>query len=356
LGPYGGAIADAVDRRKLVLLTSGMLILVSLLFALQAALELRQVWLLYALTALQSCFSAIGAPASRAFVPRLLPRERIAAAASLSQLSFQTSILVGPLLAGAIIATAGLRVAYVVDAASFVCSFYAVLRLPPIRVQGGGTPPGFRAVAEGLRFVRNQPVIGAVLLVDIMAMVFGMPRALFPALAETHFGGGPQAVGLLFAAPAIGGVLCAGLSGSLSHVRRQGMAVLLAAAVWGAACAGFALMSQLWLGVLLLAIAGGADMVTGVFRSTILQVNSPDFIRGRIGSVGLVVDAGGPRLGDVESGVIAALTSPVISAVSGGLACVVGVALIGLAIPAFTHYDSEARAKEAQETSASPAP
>ena len=340
LGLLGGAIADAFDRRTLVLVTTTLLALVSLLFALQALLDLRQLWLLYVLIAVQSCLSAVNQPAQRTFIPRLLPPDRIPAATALSFLSFHASNTAGPLVAGLIIAAAGLQTAYIVDAVSFIFAFYGVMRLPAMPPQGGGSPPGLRAVVEGLRFVRRQPVIAKVLLVDLNATIFGMPFALFPALAAMHFGGGPRTVGLLYAAPAIGGVIVSAGSGPLSHIHHQGRAVLIAVAIWGAAIAGFGATKLLWLGVLLLAIAGAADVVNGVFRTTIIQVNTPDALQGRVNSVGFVVGAGGPRLGDVESGVVASVTSPVFSAVSGGLISVVGVVLLGLINPAFARYDA----------------
>lgn len=340
LGLLGGSIADAFDRRKLALVTTTLLALVSLLFALQAMLDLRWLWLLYVLIAVQSCLSAIDQPARRTFIPRLLPPNRIPAATALSFLSFHVSNTVGPLAAGIIIAASGLQTAYIVDAASFFFSFYGVLRLPAMPPHGGGAPPGLRAVVEGLRFVRRQRIIARSLLVDLNATIFGMPFALFPALAATRFGGGAQTVGLLYAAPAIGGVIASACSGPLSHIHRQGRAVLIAVAIWGAAIAGFGATRLLWLGVLLLAIAGAADVVNGVFRTTIIQVNTPDALQGRVNSVGFVVGAGGPRLGDVESGIVASVISPAFSAVSGGLASVIGVVLLGLTSPAFTRYDT----------------
>lgn len=348
LGLLGGSFADAVDRRRLVLVTSSLLAMVSLVFAAQALLDLRQLWLLYVLTACRSGLFAIDQPARRAFIPRLLPPDLFPAAAALSFLSFQVSLIVAPLLAGVIIAAAGLQTAYLVDAVTFIFAIYGVLRLRPMPPQPGvrgerargGAPAGLAAVAEGLRFVRHQPVLATVLLVDLNGTIFGMPFALFPALAATHFGGGAKTVGLLYAAPAIGGLLLGALSGPLSHIRRQGLAVLVAIGVWGMAIAGFGLTGWLWLAVPLLAVAGAADVVNGVFRSTILQVNTPDALQGRVSSVGYVVGAGGPSLGDVEAGVVAAATSPVISAVSGGLACLVGVVVLGLAVPALARYDA----------------
>jgi hypothetical protein len=349
LGLLGGSIADAFDRRKLVMVTTTLLAVVSLLFALQALLDLRQLWLLYALIAGQSCLSAIDQPARRVFISRLLPPDRIPAAAALGFLSFQVSLTAGPLLAGAIIAALGLQAAYIVDAVSFFFSFSGVLRLPAMPPQDSGARPGLRAVVEGLQFVRRQPILATALLVDLNATIFGMPFALFPALAATRFGGGPQTVGLLYAAPAIGGMIVSTCSGPLSHLHRQGRAVLMAVAVWGAAIAGFGATHLLSLGVLLLAVAGGADVVNGVFRTTIIQVNAPDALQGRVNSVGFVVGAGGPRLGDVESGIVASLTSPAFSAVSGGLVSVIGVVLLGLTRPAFARYDARKDARNAPE-------
>ena len=341
LGLLGGSIADAFDRRKLVMGTTTLLAVVSLLFALQALLDLRWLWLLYVFIAVQSCLSAIDQPARRTFIPRLLPPDRIPAATALSFLSFHVSNTIGPLVAGTIIAAAGLQTAYIIDAVSF---FFSVLRGSAASCHAtshaGGAPPGLRAVVEGLRFVRRQPVVAMAMLVDLNATIFGMPFALFPALASTHFGGGAQTVGLLYAAPAIGGVIASGCSGPLSHIHRQGRAVVIAVAIWGAAIASFGATNLLWLGVVLLAVAGAADVVNGVFRTTIIQVNTPDALQGRVNSVGFVVGAGGPHLGDVESGVVASLTSPGFSAVSGGLASVIGVVLLGLLRPAFTRYDT----------------
>jgi MFS-type transporter involved in bile tolerance (Atg22 family) len=213
-----------------------------------------------------------------------------------------------------------------------------VARLRAMPPEGGGAAPGIAAVAEGLRWVRHQPVIAMIFLVDLNAMIFGMPRALFPALAATHFGGGTRSVGLLYAAPAIGGLLGAAFSGPLAHVRRQGLAVLACVAIWGASIAGFSLSRSLVIGAVLLAVAGAADMVSAVFRQTILLQNVPDALLGRLSALNFVVVAGGPRFGDLEAGGVATLTTPVFSAVSGGLACVVGVVALGLAVPAFARY------------------
>ena len=337
-GLLGGSIADAVDRRKLALLTSGGLAALALLLMTQAAFHWDQPWLLYAITACQAGLFGIDSPARGTFAPRLLPAAQLPAVAALRQIGFNVGMSFGPLVAGVVIATVGLQTAYAIDAASFFFAMYAVLRLPEMKPEGGGTKAGMRSVVEGFTYLRSQPVVLMTFAVDINAMVFGMPRALFPALAIEHFHGGAQTVGFLYSAPALGALLGALVSGPLGRVRRQGWAVLISIAVWGLAIAGFGLTSMLWLGLVMLAIAGAADMVSAVFRSAIMLEATPDAMRGRLNGVFLVVVAGGPRLGDLEAGTAAALVSPTFSVVSGGLACVAGVALLGALVPSFVRY------------------
>lgn len=339
-GLIGGAIADAMDRRKLLLITNSLLAVVTGLLFLQAALDLRQVWLLYVLIACQAGLFAVDAPARRAIIPRLLPDRQIPAATALSQVLFNLATVVGPLLAGVMIATLGFAWAYGLDAVSFAAALVAVVRLRPVPPLGGGTAAGIGSVMEGLRFLRTQPVVLMTFAVDVNAMVFGMPRALFPALAMGRFGGGPESVGLLYAAPAFGALLGALLGGWFGRVRRQGLAVLVAVAAWGLAIVGFGLSTAMWLAVLMLAIAGAADMVSAVFRNSILQVATPDAMRGRLNGVFIAVVAGGPRLGDVEAGAVAAAVSPQFSVVSGGVACLAGVALLAGLVPAFAKYEA----------------
>jgi len=367
-GLYGGAIADAVDRRRLTLCTSSALALCSLALALYALTHHHAVWPLYLVVFLQAGLFGIDSPARGAMLPRLLPTEVLPAANALSQVGFNLGLTVGPVLAGGLVATVGFGAAYGVDAASFLVAVYAVWRLPPMppaRFVSAGAPPqrrpvGPSAVAEGLRFLRGQPVLLMSFLVDIDAMVFGMPRALFPALSRSFFHGGPATVGLLNAAPAIGALTSAAVGGWVSRVRRQGVAVCVAIAVWGAAIAAFGFTRTLWLGMLALAVAGAADNVSAVFRSTILQVVTPDALRGRLQGVFIVVVSGGPRLGDLEAGAVAALSSPFFSVVSGGLACIAGVGLLAAAVPAFVRYDAARGARrgvpwsESEELSAAP--
>lgn len=336
-GLFGGSFADTTDRRKLVLVTTWLTMAVSLLFAGQAVLGLEQVWLLYLLAAFQAGLFAVNVPATRTFMPRLLPPERITAGAALSQLSFQFSLVVGPLLAGGVTALTGAGVAYLLDAASFCFLLVAVVRLPPMTAQEEGSSPGLAGVTGGVRYVRRRPVLSGILLLDISSTVFGMPMALFPAIAAERFGSESSA-GLLYAAPAVGGVVAGVLSGPLSRIDRQGRAGLVAVVVWGLSIAAFAGTGMLWLAMLLLAGAGAADMASGVFRSAILQLGTPDALRGRVNALGFVVGEAGPNLGHVRAGLVAQLTSPAISAATGGLACVAGAVLTAVAAPALVRY------------------
>jgi MFS family permease len=341
LGLFGGSIADAVDRRRLVLITGSGLTFVSVVFALQALLDWRQVWLLYLLTAIGAAVGAIDVPARRTFIPRVLPLERLPAAAALSQLSFQVAIIAAPVLAGVLIATVGLEAAYGLDALTFVAVLYSVRRLPPMRPEGGGSAVSLRSVIEGLKYAANHKLIGMIFLIDLNATVLAMPTALFPALADTHFGGGPRTVGYLYAAIGVGGLVAAVLSGPLGHIRHQGRAMLISVAVWGAGIGSVGLTHSLWLAVILLAIAGAADIVTTVFRATILQTKTPDELRGRLNSLDFIVGLGGPNLGNVRAGAVAGLVGPVASIITGGAACVLGILALSTSKP-FRRYDAKA--------------
>jgi MFS family permease len=340
IGLAGGSVIDAVNRRMLVLITSSSLAVVSAAFAAQAFAGLRQVWLLYTLVAVQSALTAIDRPARSTFIPSLLPASQLPAGMALNRLSFQITLTVGPALAGLIAATPqlGLRACYLIDAASFAAALYGVGRLPPMRPRAGATRPGPRAVADGIGFIRRSQVLAGVFLADLNATVFGLPVALFPAINAERFGGNPRTLGLFTAAIGLGGLASAVLSGPLRHISRQGRAMLVAVTIWGAAFAGFAVASSLWLTLTLLAVAGAADTFTVVFRGVILQSVTPDQFRGRVMAADYVVGAGGGQLGNLEAGALGSLTSPVISALTGGLATVAGALVIGLALPAFTRY------------------
>jgi MFS family permease len=337
VGLLGGLIADRVERRGLVLITSSLLSLASVGLLAQAWLGLRSTLLLYALVAAQSCLFGLDAPARRTFTPRLLRPESLLAASALNQFSFQGGVMLGPLLAGFLVAWAGLPVAYLFDVLSFAAAIWGVFGLPRMRPDGE-TRPGLREALDGFRFVASTPIMAAMALTDVAAMLFGMPRALFPALAALRFGGGASTVGMLYAAIAVGGFSASVFSGPLARVRRQGAVVALAAGLWGLAAALFALTTSLPLALALLAVAGAFDLVSVVLRQTIQLVLTPDALRGRVGAFGFAAGSVGPRLGDVESGLVASLSTPEFSAVSGGIACIVCVALLAWRLPSIRSY------------------
>jgi MFS family permease len=340
IGLLAGSVTDTTDRRKLVLVTSTCLAAVSAALAAQAFAGLGLVWLLYVLVAAQSAFGAVDRPARSTFIPGLLPASQLPAGLALNRLSFQIMLTVGPALAGLIAAAPhlGLRACYLLDAASFAASLYGVARLPAMRPRGDATRPGFRAVAAGMSFIRRSPVLSGAFLADLDATVFGLPVALFPAINAERFGGNPRTLGLFTAAIGVGGLASAAFSGPVKHVSRPGLAMLTAVAVWGAAFAGFAVASSLWVTLTLLAVAGAADTFTVVFRGTIVQTVTPDQFRGRVVAADYVMGAGGGQVGNLEAGALGSLTSPVISALSGGLVTIAGAILIGLALPAFTRH------------------
>lgn len=342
LGLFGGSIADAVDRRRLVLITGSLLMLVSMVFALQAWLDWGQLWLLYVLTAIGAAASAIDTPARRTFIPRVLPPKLLPAAAALHQLSFQAAIIAAPVLAGVLISAVGLEAAYGLDALTFVAVLVSVRRLPPMPPEGGGATFGVRSVVEGLRYAVRHPLIGMIFLIDLNATVLAMPTALFPALADTRFGGGAQTVGYLYAAIGVGGIVAGILSGPLGHLRHQGRAMLISVAIWGAAIGSVGLTHNLWIAVALLATAGAADIVTTVFRATILQTATPDDLRGRLNSLDFIVGLGGPHLGNVRAGTVAGFFGPTISILTGGLLCLLGIAALTGASKTFRRYDAKA--------------
>ena len=337
-GLYGGAIADSMDRRKLAMLTSTGLAATSGLLVLQAVLELRSVGVLYALAALQSLLAGIDSPARSSIIPRLVPRKDLAAAGALSYAGMTLATTVGPLVAGLLIAGPGLGIAYGVDTISFIAAFYSVFRLRALLPEGGGTKASTASVVEGLRFLRHQPVVTMTFAVDLVAMIFGMPRALFPALAVHRFGGDAATVGFLYAALAAGGFIGTVFGGWFSKVSRQGLAVLLSVAVWGASIVAFGLLHSLIPALIVLAASGAADAISAVFRGVILQTATPDAMRGRLQGVFIVVVSGGPRLGDLESGAAASVLSLSGAVVSGGIAVLVGVAVLAAAVPSFRRY------------------
>jgi MFS family permease len=329
----GGVVVDAVDRRVLLVwvqLARGALSLGLVANALRPEPAL---WPLYVLTAAGAGLQAVDAPARTAAIPAMVRRELLPAAAALHQILMQVGVVAGPAVAGLLVARAGLAAAYAIDVATFLLASLLALALRPLPPGAGAARAGVASIMEGFRFLRGRRALQGTFLIDLNAMVFGMPRALFPALGTELFGGGPGTVGLLYAAPGAGALLGALTAGWVGGVRRQGRAVLVAVTVWGAAITVFGLVSWLPLALALLAVAGAADVVSAVFRNAILQLTVPDGLRGRLAAIHIAVVTGGPRLGDAEAGAVAALTSPQVSVVTGGLACLAGVALLAWRIP-----------------------
>ena len=341
----GGAIADAVDRRKLLLVTQLLSAATSAGLALNASSGSPRLWPIYVLAALSAGLAGVDLPTRNAIVPRLVGRELFPSAAALAQIQFQVGQVAGPALAGVVIGQVSLAAAYWVDVASFGAAVVAVVLIAPQPPDGGGTRASLASIGEGLRYLRGRRLLVSTFLVDIDAMVFGMPRALFPALATGLYGGGAPTVGLLYAAPGAGALAGALLTGWVGRVRRQGLAVIVAVLAWGGAIAAFGLVPWLPVGLALLALAGAADVISAVFRNTILQLSVPEALRGRLSSVHIAVVTGGPQLGDAEAGAVAALTSARTSVVSGGLACVLGVLVLVRLVPELARYDARAETR-----------
>jgi MFS family permease len=336
----GGAIADAVERRRLLLLTEIGLVIVTAGLAVNAALTEPQVWPLYVIAFLATSLWAIGSPALRSLTPRLVPADQFAAASALNSLYGTLAHVGGPALSGILIAAFGLTTTYLIDVCTYAASLLAIWLLDPAPPAPEADRASVRTILEGFRFVRRTPVITGIFLLDSNAMIFGMPSALFPALADRRFHAGAEVVGFLYAAPYAGALLAVLLSGWIRHVRRQGVAVAIAASAWGLAIVGVGLAEKLWLCLLMLAAAGAADSVSATLRSTIVLSVTPEHMLGRVSGMELAQVAATPALGNIEAGILASLTSVRFSIVSGGVACIAGCLVILAAIPALLRYDS----------------
>jgi MFS family permease len=291
-------------------------------------------WPLFVFTALSAGFSGMERPARSASIPNLVSRDQLPQAFALWQILIQVGTVAGPAVAGVLLGTVGLSAVYWIDVLTFAASFGAAVAIRPMPPVDGGTKVGFGSIVEGLRFLKGRQALQGAFLIDINAMVFGLPRALFPALGTGVFHGGASTVGLLYAAPGAGALVGAVTTGWVSAIKRQGRAVLIAVAVWGAAVTGFGFTRWLPAALVLLGIAGAADVVSAVFRNTILQSSVPDSLRGRLSAVHIAVVTGGPRVGDFEAGAVASVTDSVrFSVISGGLACVAGAALLAWRLP-----------------------
>lgn len=332
----GGALADAVDRRLMVRVTEALLAAGTLVLVFNSLLPRPRAWVLFLCAALFAALNGLQRPSLDALVPRIVGPELLPSALALRSLSGTVGMIAGPALGGLLVATAGPAVTYSLDFLSFAASLAALWMMRAVPPSAGAGRPSLRSVAEGLRYARGRPELLGTYLIDINAMFFGMPMALFPAIAE-RLGG--SSVGLLYAAPAAGALCVTLTSGWAKRVNRHGLVVVLAAASWGLAIVGFGLAGSLWLAVLFLALAGASDMVSALFRMTIWNQTVPDHLRGRLAGIEVVSYTTGPLLGNAESGVVARLFGVRASVVSGGVLCLAGTALLALLLPELVRYD-----------------
>lgn len=357
-GLWGGALADAMDRRTLLIIASCGLAVSSVLLWGQAALHLNNVWVVLGLLAFQQAFYAVNSPTRSAAIPRMLPKDKIAAANALNITVTQFGSIVGPLMAGLMLAWVDLSTLYLIDAITCLLPIWATFRLaamPPSDAVEGVSRWGIGAVLDGFRYLAGNTVVLMSFVVDLIAMILGMPRALFPQMAHESFGGpvdGGTTMALLAAAMSIGAVAGGVFSGWLPRIRRQGLAVVIAIIVWGLAVTGFGVAAGfagghagtlLWVAVACLAVGGAADMVSSAFRNTILLQVASDELRGRLQGVFIVVVAGGPRIADALHGAAAASVGTATAAAGGGVLVVVGVVIATLAVPAFVRYRIDTR-------------
>jgi len=330
---WGGTLADAWDRKRVLTLTQCAMATAVVGLAANAALDHPQVWVLFVCAAASAGFQGVDWPARRAALPMVVSDNDVTAAVTLQTTTMGLAMVVGPALGGVLITRLGLSGVYLIDVGTFVVSLTTVLLLPRLVPTGGGTPMGLRSMTEGFRHLKGERLLSATYLIDLNAMIFGMPRAVFPALAVHLYGGGAGVVGLLYAAPGAGALVGSLFTGWTARIRHQGRAIAACVAIWGGTIALFGVIPVLWVGLTLLAVAGAADIISAVFRQNVQQRAVPDHLQGRLSGTFFAVVAGGPRLGDLETGVAAAIGGPEFAVWSGGLACVVGVGVLLWRVP-----------------------
>ena len=334
----GGALADWMDRRRLVIATEIGLMTGALALMANAARPTPSVAVLYAAAAWMSAFAGLQKPSLEAMPPRLVPPDEIPAVASLSAFRGSVGMIAGPAIGGMLVGSVGAVPAFAVDAASFLASLACFAAMHAVPPRDDAEAPTWRSIVEGFRYARSRQELIGTYVIDFVAMVFGMPLALFPALAATTLGG--AALGPLYAAPAVGALIASLTSRWTARVHHHGFAVMVAAAIWGVAIVAFGFAATLWPALICLAVAGGADAVSGIFRMTMWNQTIPDALRGRLAGIEMVSYMSGPLLGHAEAGAVAALAGVQASIVSGGVLCVVGVIACGLALPRFRRYDA----------------
>lgn len=333
----GGAYADAFDKRSVLLTVETLLALSTLGLAINAFVAEPSVALIYIFAALSAGFAGFHGPSKNAMTPRLVPKEEIPFTGPLKSVAATTAQIAGPATAGLLIASFGLKYAFVVDVATFGISFLCVALMRPMPPSGLAVKPSTNSIKEGLAYARSRQELLGTYITDFVAVVFGMPMALFPAVAENF--GGARAVGWLYSAPAIGALVFSLFSGWTARVSRHGRAIIFSALIWGLAIIAFGFAPNLYLAVACLALAGGADMASGVFRNTVWNTTIPDHLRGRLAGIEMISYMSGPLLGNAESGLVASLVSTQFSILSGGVLCVVGVAAVAVFMRKFWKYE-----------------
>ena len=341
----GGAFADAIDRRRMVRFTEIGLAGLSALLLVNSLLPSPQLWIIFVVAALSAGLGGFLRPSLDALTPRLVERDELIAASALDSLRFQVGTIGGPILAGVLIATIGLPGVFAIDIATFLVSLTALTMMRAVPPPPDAERPSLKRIAEGFRYAWSRPELVGTYGVDMVAMFFGMPQALFPALANKF--GGAGVLGLLYAAPSAGSLVATVTSGWTSRVHRHGLGVIIAAAAWGVGIIVLGVAPWLWLALGALAFAGAADMVSGIFRSTIWNQTIPDRLRGRLAGIEQVSYSSGPLLGDLEAGVVGAIAGVRASIISGGILCVIGVGVAALLLPAFRRYDARTFEPEA---------
>jgi MFS family permease len=335
----GGSMADAIDRRKLLVIVVVAMTICTTGLALNAQSPHPALWMLFFFAALNAGFQGVFGPTVVATLITIVQSDLVVQANALRQVAQQFSLVIGPAVGGVLLAAFNVKFVFWANVATSLIGASMLVRIAPHPPAGGVTRFGWRSIVEGFSFLRGRQAIQGCFVADLNATILGMPTSLFPALGLTHFHGGARSVGFLYAAPGLGALVATALSGWTGTVRRLGRAVFLAIIVWGLAITLFGLAPWLPLALVLLAVAGAADVTSAVFRATIIQTEIPDRLRGRISSIQQAVVTSGPRLGNTEAGVVAALSSVQISVVSGGLGCLVGIGLVARAMPRFFHYE-----------------
>lgn len=336
----GGAIADAVERRRFLMVAQAITAALSIALAVNAFLPDPHLWILFAFSFLWASAYSLYSPAFRAWPARLLPPDLYTSALALEVVYYQSAALIGPALAGVLIVTVGVGWAYVLDAVSYLAVIIALAGMRPSPPTAKHLSIGWSAITEALRFLRGKQVLQGTFWIDLNAMIFGLPVALYPAFVLDVLHASPAVLGLLYSAEALGALLVALLSGHAKHVRRQGLVTIIACMCWGAGIVGFGRAGTLWLALLFLMLASAADMVSGLYRDAILKTVTPDAMRGRLEGLSLSVVGTGPSLGNAEAGFLASLTSVRTSIVSGGVACIIGAGILALVLPRYRRYDA----------------